>query len=235
MITLCTYFTEDMSKSALHLADSAQDKGIDRVIMYGPDNLGPDFKMICSDILAHARGAGYWVWKPYIILRTMQGMEDGDLLMYSDAGILINIHTDYILSEMDQDLYLFTNLNHHIHWCKMEARQRMAGSYSDDQEQCQASVILLRVNDFTRQFIREWMSWCMMPGMIDDTLDPDLQVVGFREHRHDQSILTELAIKYKIRLHWWAVQYSRYRPQHLDDHYPSPLFIHHRKRNYDYI
>ena len=235
MITLCTYFTDDMSRSALLLADSAQDKGIERVVMYGPDALGSDFQMICSEILSKPRGAGYWIWKPYIILRTMTEMEDGDLLMYSDAGVLINHHTDYLLSSMDQELLLFGSLNKHRMWIKQECRAHIRGAYIQEMEQCQASVIMLRVGEFTRRFITEWLTWCMVPGMIDDNYQPDLQQPDFIEHRHDQAILTEMAVKYEIKLHWWCTQYSKYRPAHYHDNFPSPFFTHHRKRNNEYI
>ena len=38
-------------------------------------------------ILDLARGAGYWLWKPFIISETLKEMEEGDCLIYSDSGI----------------------------------------------------------------------------------------------------------------------------------------------------
>jgi len=35
--------------------------------------------------LSRRRGAGLWLWKPYLINRTLATMEEGALLMYSDA------------------------------------------------------------------------------------------------------------------------------------------------------
>ena len=32
------------------------------------------------------RGFGYWLWKPYLIKKNMDAMEDGDILLYSDSG-----------------------------------------------------------------------------------------------------------------------------------------------------
>lgn len=32
------------------------------------------------------RGYGYWIWKPYIIKKTMEKMKDGDFLLYLDNG-----------------------------------------------------------------------------------------------------------------------------------------------------
>lgn len=34
----------------------------------------------------HFQGAGYWVWKPFIILKELEHLQDGDYLLYTDAG-----------------------------------------------------------------------------------------------------------------------------------------------------
>ena len=48
-------------------------------------------KEILSFIQAHnQRGAGYWIWKPYIIWKTLQDVEDGDIVCYIDSACLIN-------------------------------------------------------------------------------------------------------------------------------------------------
>ncbi|TLE03345.1 hypothetical protein [Helicobacter japonicus] len=32
------------------------------------------------------RGFGYWCWKPYIILKTLEQLENNDILLYADIG-----------------------------------------------------------------------------------------------------------------------------------------------------
>ena len=73
----------------------------------------------------------------------------------------------------------------------------------------------------------------MIPGMIDDYQsyyyenDDD-----FIEHRHDQAILTNLAIREGYKLHFWSVQYGdNARIKYPADKYPSHFFEHHRYRN----
>ena len=36
----------------------------------------------------HQRGCkhGFWLWKPFIIKKTMENMNDGDVLLYLDCG-----------------------------------------------------------------------------------------------------------------------------------------------------
>src|SRR5271168_4553163 len=40
-------------------------------------------------VLDMRRGAGYWLWKPLMIVQTFAEMQDGDCLIYSDSGIEI--------------------------------------------------------------------------------------------------------------------------------------------------
>lgn len=37
------------------------------------------------------RGGGYWIWKPYIISKMLEKLNDNDILVYIDAGCHINI------------------------------------------------------------------------------------------------------------------------------------------------
>ncbi len=40
-------------------------------------------------ILDMQRGAGYWLWTPFIVVETPPEMQAGDCLIYSDSGIEI--------------------------------------------------------------------------------------------------------------------------------------------------
>jgi len=57
------------------------------------------------------RGAGYWLWKPYIILKTLlYEMEEGDLLLYADSGseAIGDLRPLFELAEED-DIVIFRN------------------------------------------------------------------------------------------------------------------------------
>lgn len=57
---------------------------------WGTDDLGPNFVQRYKDILALERGGGYWIWKLYLIKRWMEDLNEGDFLVYLDAGHHIN-------------------------------------------------------------------------------------------------------------------------------------------------
>jgi hypothetical protein len=122
-------------------------------------------------------------------------------------------------------------------------------------KQCQASVIFFRVSDYTRKFVAEWLKWCLHRTrfsegictdgwryLIDDSPSIAPNHPEFRENRHDQAILTTLAYREELKLHYWPSVYNRggspefvYEklPEYASDDYPV-LFNHHRRRNHEW-
>lgn len=112
-------------------------------------------------------------------------------------------------------------------------------------KQAQASVGFFRVSDYTRRFVKEWLDCCLLEGgrLIDDSPSLLPNHPEFREHRHDQAILTTLAYREGISLHYWPARYNMDRPdggfvyenlpEYAKDDYP-PLFHHHRRRDHEW-
>ena len=69
-----------------YCSESAQKAGFDRVISYSFSDIDPEFYIKNQNILMLSRGAGMWLWKSYLIHKTLLKMNFGDLLVYSDAG-----------------------------------------------------------------------------------------------------------------------------------------------------
>ena len=57
---------------------------------YGPGDLSDNFKKEYADILNMPRGGGYWIWRFEIIKNFIEIMNDGDILLYADAGSTLN-------------------------------------------------------------------------------------------------------------------------------------------------
>ncbi len=71
------------------------------------------------------RGFGYWSWKPWSIHHVLQEMEEGDRLLYLDAGCHINANgTDRFreyVNMLDRDsrgMLVFTNGQPEYKWTK---------------------------------------------------------------------------------------------------------------------
>lgn len=249
MIRLVTYSDDNMSISRKKCIESAYRHGIDNVHEWDSDIMEQtEFYQLNQDIFQQgARGAGcFWLFKPYIIYKALLDMDETDILIYSDAGVEFINNVSHIIDKMDEDLFLFGNNYNHVDWCKMDVIKTInANNYywaileEDHLKQIQASVIFIRPTQKAKEFIKEWLLYCQMPNMIDDSKSAEPNYKDFQEHRHDQAILTCLQIKHGYTLHYWPAQYNngvfKYDKieQYKNDNYPI-IFHHHRKRNNEF-
>lgn len=256
MIHLVTFATPDMERSQSLCHRSAIMNGVDgEVFNYRPYDLTRLQYYEDNRVVFDApRGPSYWAWKSALILRTIdrdcfiRNINDGDTVIYSDVGVEFLNNVNYIIDRMDQNIFLFGNIYEHAHWCKRDIVEVVWPSsvrFTDNVWTCfgkqvQASVIFFRVNDHTRAFVKEWLDWCLFEGgrLIDDSPSRTPNHPEFRENRHDQAILTTMAYRDGIKLHWWPSQYNdgafTYpRGDYSDEGYPI-LFHHHRRRNIDW-
>lgn len=163
-----------------------------------------------QDILDHQRGAGYWLWKPYIILDQLQKIEDGDFVVYWDCGkpARPNRFTHSI-----EPLLCWCQKHHDgiipgvlvpWHGPNKKWTKRDCFVYMDcdtdvfrNHPQIQATFSIWQKNAQSVHFVRQWLEYALDPRIITDNenccgLENDK---AFVDHRHDQSILTNLAIK----------------------------------------
>lgn len=237
MIYLVTYADSKMTKAASICCSSVRQNGIDTTIWpQNPDTISHEFMLMNRDVLVQERGAGYWLWKPYFIYKALLHAQNGDYVIYSDAGVEFVASVNEIISRMDEDIFFFTNGWPHIEWCKMDVLKTILPEFKIDGterniKQIQASVIFFRVSQKTRDFVKEWLLYSQMPGFIADEASKIPNYKTFAEHRHDQAILTCVALKHGYTIdHWWPTQYSNHLPRSERDSYPV-IFNHHRLRN----
>ncbi len=260
MIRFVTYSAANMTISRDKCAQDAAKNGADEVhVFHSGLDVSQEFYKTNKAILDAEFAVnyepsprpcnGYWLHKPYFINRVMMEAQDGDYIVYVDAGCEIISPLNAIIPHMDQDVFLFTNGLTHIEWCKMDViaainKDAITVDHSKEgyflgydphyirAQQVQASAMWIRVSPFSRKFIKEWLIWCQMPGMIDDSPSELHNYPTFASHRYDQAILCCLQIKYELKTHWWpdARWFESQRYRWPEDTYPS-MFIHHRKRN----
>jgi len=152
------------------------------------------------------RGFGYWIWKPYLIMKQIDKMEDGDVLFYSDCGCELGIENkdklleciDLVKTEKLMSTRAISCLE--ITWCKKDLLEKFG---MDDEkylntEQLQSGIILLCICPETRRLIKDWYNISCDYHNIDDSPSISKNYDCFREHRHDQSIYSLLAKKYNL-------------------------------------
>lgn len=237
MIHGITYSDEKMLQSQELCERSMEKNGVQEITRYRSGDFEPWLVEYNKDIFTGGRGAGcFWIFKPYFIYKKILQLEDGDILIYSDAGIEWISPVYEIINRMDEDIFFFTNGFPHAEWCKWDCINSILGDKEValrlfKYKQIQASVIFFRVNQKTRYFVKEWLLYCQMPGFIDDSPSKLPNYSTFAEHRHDQAILTCVAIKHGYTIdHWWPTEYSMHLERTARDSYPC-MFRHHRRRD----
>lgn len=244
MIHFLTYSNDNMTTSRRRCAESAGKYGAGIVHEFSRADIDPGFYATNKAILdsqfceSGTRPCdGYWLWKSYLINKVMNEAQDGDYVVYVDAGCEIIAPLQAIIDVMDEDLFLFTNGMQHIHWCKADIIKAIMHVDMIDVSytQVQASMIFIRVNNKTRNFIKEWLLFCQLPGLIDDSPSVLPNHPEFANNRYDQAILSTLAIREKLTLHWWpdSKWFLNQRYRWPDDTYPA-IVSHHRKRNHEW-
>jgi hypothetical protein len=231
MIYHVSYASDKMSKSLDICRASALRHGCDATINIDID---PEFAGHNRHILSQPRGAGYWLWKPYIIHRALiDHARSWDYLVYTDAGVEFVGSVNHLIQAMErsgEDILLFGNHYQHRDWCKREVFDALN---CKDGHQVQASAMVLKNSENAMYLVEEWLHQCQYGNQIDDKCGSD-QYPGFQEHRHDQAILTAVAQAMNLKLHWWPAMYNGgafvYDKGDYDLEYPV-IFHHHRKRN----
>ena len=92
--------------------------------------------------------------------------------------------------------------------------------------------MLLRNNEKTYNFIKLWNNIMTNYHLIDDTPSKSPNFKEFKEHRHDQSILSLLLKLYDINIYFCKDNYDDHweNYEYLDNGDPRP-FLPYRKRN----
>ncbi len=182
-----------MTMSAANCQKTAEVQGY-KSIIYTPDDIDKDFRQQNKEILSEPIGAGLWLWKPYVILKALK--EIGGVVFYTDAGVSINSPVEM----HDTTLYVH-DVCIHGDWCKMDTIIYMDSQDHIYKKQLHATFMALRCNEFNLNFVSEWLSYCQIKDLIDDTPSKANNIPTFKHHRYDQAILTNLAYKYNLTLY----------------------------------
>jgi hypothetical protein len=195
-------------------------------------------------ILNKPRGNGYWMWKPYIILETFKDLKEDNIVLYSDAGIKVidNLNPLYkITSEGSNNgrmVFKIPIVGVPSHKAKMwTKRDCFILMNCDEQKYWDADMIngalsLWKKTKENIEFLNEWLEYLRDPRVITD----DLNICGksnfieFREHRHDQSVLSLLTKKYEFEVYRDPTQWGNEEIKLFSNSPYGQLFCHHRKR-----
>ena len=218
----------------------------DKVCEFRPDDVDDDFRRAHADIFAYERGNGLWLWKPYFINKVIEECNDGDYIFYLDSGAFFMRDPAPLFAFVTDDNPIFVTDNPLIEscWTKPSCFDTMDAHAFKDTNQIQSGYILFKVNDYTRNFFREYFDLCSNTDvLISEGLGKYDKVEkhygnGFVSHREDQSVLSLLCKKKGIKAHRDISQrgihpetfknphYAYRVPEHPDDTYKPVVYLH---------
>lgn len=217
-VLLTNLSDESYYESRLRLNQSALKYGATEINSYSFEDLKQsEFYLENKKILDQPRGAGFWLWKPYIILESIKKVNEGDIIIYADAGIEIIERLDPLLNicANREDILLFANGNlMNDQWTK---RDCFILTGSDNKKywfglQCDASFCLFKKTPIAIRFLEQWFDYCRDERILTDMPNTmgKKNLPGFLAHRHDQSVLSLMAISNSIILYRIPSQYGNH-------------------------
>lgn len=197
---LVTYADENFKEKQQFLHQTHKEK-----FVHHPYNrewiVSTDFYQENQTILDDAKGAGWWIWKPYVILDTMKNSNEGDFVVYCDCGDMfspgLQSYVESTVSDEDICLLLLGN-DKNKKYTKRDCFIEMNCDEDDyhNSTQLEAGFMVWKVCDQSIKVVTEWLEFCKNPKIINN--DPSIlgdELPGFVAHRNDQSVLTNLAIR----------------------------------------
>lgn len=212
---------------------------VDQFVRYTQDWLKTtEFYKKNQFILLRPRGAGYWIWKPFIILETFNSLQEGDTVMYSDAGLSVidNLNPLYEMTQKtsDNEIMLFQVPGGHLvrTWTKRDA---YVLTDCDEERYYNHPILngalsLWVKGDKAINFLTAWQRYLRDPRIVTD--DPNMcgraDISGFKEHRHDQSVLSLMGIKNNLKIFRDPTQWGNDEKDKFPECEYNQLFNHHR-------
>lgn len=180
---------------------------MDEIVQWGFDDKKQDRNIVDTEFYKERKDwfkrhcHGYYAWKPYIIYDLLQNINENDIVVYWDCNpiypnftcsfkpFLNHIHENY---EMLAGLQQFGLVN--TKWTKPECFELMGCNDKKYTKygckQIQASWSIWKKTTKSMQVVSEWLNWCEQ----EDVVACDVNATA--KHRHDQSVLTNVAIKH---------------------------------------
>lgn len=169
-------------------------------------------------LVRYPKRAGYWIWKPYLILKTLQKYPDA-IVVYTDAGCTLNANMQEWsrwFELMQDNALLVTHYRRdgdygweHVFGTKSIAietwTRKMAMDYFDglfrhrqwhQKEKLWAGFMMCKLG--AKPLLQEWLNLMLLhPEFLVDMPEEKEQYPSFITHRHDQSLLTAFVYYYQ--------------------------------------
>lgn len=165
----------------------------------------PEFYTEHQDFLVqNSRGYGYWLWRPYLLLKRISMMKPNEVLLFLDAGCELNVTPssqkrfyEYVDHAKREGMCLMRTPYKLTNWCKQDVLTQFKITKESDIRTVEPGVIFMIKNNENIELLQKWIEWCTKDNYhnLDDSPSIIPNSDNFIEHRHDQALLTALMIE----------------------------------------
>ena len=148
------------------------------------------------------RGYGYWIWKPFLIWKTLCEMDEGDVLLYADSGCELHVSgierfMEYLeIVQKNENKNLFIGSEAPMKdWCKMDTVKFFGAEkliLEDNAKEVCPTVLFTSSTEKNKVFFKLYYEACCNYHNVDDSPSLSPNISTFVDHRHDQSIFSIL-------------------------------------------
>ena len=201
---LVTFSDKKFRKGQEYLEDYSKSLGMNNLSYTYEWFAEQEFYQQHKDISDDEIGLGYFLWKSFIINDAINKLNDGDLIFYSDVGDMFHPELISFVEETIEDDPCLFMVGNSINkdWTRRACFVYMDCDEEDywNSNQLEAGISFWRVCDESKKIVSEWLKYACDRRIISD--DPNIcgkeNFPSFNEHRRDQSILTNLAVKHGL-------------------------------------
>lgn len=155
-------------------------------------------------IARNPRLGGYGIWKPQLLLQALRDIEDGDVLLYTDAGCEFDVQAawrfeDYVRAAEQSTSGLFTFTFAHgtqRWWTKPDTVDALSNLGFDvshmDEVQHISGIIFTRKSPIATSFLKDWWHIMQLGYRLIDDSPPTRNDSSYIEGRHDQAMFSML-------------------------------------------
>jgi hypothetical protein len=231
----CTFSGRQYDETTQRIVEDAPKFGVDEVRVYDDRWLmTTEFHRLNKWIFDlrsrnEHRGFGWYSWKPFVILEEIESVSE-DLAEY--AMHARDVANKPIVLWTDADTFPIGDLTPLYEQCRKDGgimlfaaegcaqgawtkHSCMSAMNADTPEfrfaqHATARFALFEAGNYrAKQFLMEWQTYCLNPQCIGlESHHGESEYKEYNEHRSDQSILTNLAHKYGLKLYREADQFG---------------------------
>ena len=225
-----TYGDDKFKISRERICRQATDMNIfDSVKYFTPLDIDDSFKEKIGKYWNERRGGGLWLWKPYIIYKTLEKLNDGDFLVYCDSGSHLDkkgrlLFLKYLSYLNEKCCVQFTDRFLEKDWTVNEIYEYFKIEKDNSLQNSAGCQIIKKCSESMKLF----GEWYRIAFERPDLFSQDYVISNrrdnskFQDNRHDQSIISILSKlpEHKDSIYFLSPEHLRIKKNILNIYYP---------------